>query len=157
VYPKFVVDCYILICADGGNWWRKWGVMVANPCDLWWKLMVWYFQNDIWQVMNNMLFHSILVGLKLMNSFWLLTCFVEFLSESSYSYMYFCVDRNSWWGLNDRLAKLSEGQIMDGNLECLYHGWQFNGSGTCVKIPQVWSAPWNVKKPWNSGLELENF
>ncbi|CAK9204993.1 unnamed protein product [Sphagnum jensenii] len=36
-----------------------------------------------------------------------------------------------------RLAKLSEGQIMDGNLECLYHGWQFDGSGTCVKIPQL--------------------
>jgi hypothetical protein len=30
--------------------------------------MVLYFLNDVWQVMNNMLFHSILVGLKLMNS-----------------------------------------------------------------------------------------
>ncbi|ONK69690.1 uncharacterized protein A4U43_C05F25720 [Asparagus officinalis] len=36
-----------------------------------------------------------------------------------------------------RLAKLSEGQIMDGKLECLYHGWQFEGSGQCVKIPQL--------------------
>ncbi|CAK9202754.1 unnamed protein product [Sphagnum troendelagicum] len=36
-----------------------------------------------------------------------------------------------------RSAKLSEGQITDGNLECLYHGWQFNGAGTCVKIPQL--------------------
>ena len=36
-----------------------------------------------------------------------------------------------------RLAKLSEGQIVDGSLECLYHGWQFDGEGKCVKIPQV--------------------
>jgi len=36
-----------------------------------------------------------------------------------------------------RLAKLSEGQIVDGRLECLYHGWQFDGEGKCVKIPQV--------------------
>jgi phenylpropionate dioxygenase-like ring-hydroxylating dioxygenase large terminal subunit len=26
---------------------------------------------------------------------------------------------------------------MDGNLECLYHGWQFNGAGTYVKKPQL--------------------
>lgn len=36
-----------------------------------------------------------------------------------------------------RLAKLSEGQLFDGRLECLYHGWQFDGNGKCVKIPQV--------------------
>ncbi|XP_019085646.1 PREDICTED: protein TIC 55, chloroplastic-like [Camelina sativa] len=36
-----------------------------------------------------------------------------------------------------RLAKLSEGQLIDGRLECLYHGWQFEGDGKCVKIPQV--------------------
>jgi hypothetical protein len=47
------------------------------------------------------------------------------------------IARNSEWDSNDRSAKLSEGQITDGNLECLYHGWQFNGAGTCVKIPQV--------------------
>ncbi|CAN5967347.1 unnamed protein product [Sphagnum jensenii] len=33
------------------------------------------------------------------------------------------------------LAKLLGGQITDGNLEYLYHGWQFNGAGTCIKIP----------------------
>ncbi|VAH04793.1 unnamed protein product [Triticum turgidum subsp. durum] len=26
---------------------------------------------------------------------------------------------------------------VDGKLECLYHGWQFDGQGKCVKIPQV--------------------
>ncbi|CAN6979642.1 unnamed protein product [Brassica oleracea var. botrytis] len=36
-----------------------------------------------------------------------------------------------------RLAKLSEGQLIDGRLECLYHGWQFEGNGKCVKIPQL--------------------
>ncbi|XP_077216135.1 translocon at the inner envelope membrane of chloroplasts 55-II [Tasmannia lanceolata] len=36
-----------------------------------------------------------------------------------------------------RLAKLSEGQLIDGRLECLYHGWQFEGDGKCVKIPQL--------------------
>lgn len=40
-----------------------------------------------------------------------------------------------------RLAKLSEGQLIDGRLECLYHGWQFEGEGKCVKIPQVGNAP----------------
>ena len=39
--------------------------------------------------------------------------------------------------MDDRLAKLSEGQVIDGQLECLYHGWQFNGSGQCTRIPQV--------------------
>ncbi|KAK3040025.1 hypothetical protein RJ639_028356 [Escallonia herrerae] len=36
-----------------------------------------------------------------------------------------------------RLAKLSEGQLIDGRLECLYHGWQFEGQGECVRIPQL--------------------
>ncbi|KAH0461195.1 hypothetical protein IEQ34_008770 [Dendrobium chrysotoxum] len=36
-----------------------------------------------------------------------------------------------------RLAKLSEGQLVDGRIECLYHGWQFEGDGKCVKIPQL--------------------
>ncbi|KAJ9167629.1 hypothetical protein P3X46_019246 [Hevea brasiliensis] len=43
-----------------------------------------------------------------------------------------------------RLAKLSEGQLIDGRLECLYHGWQFEGEGKCVRIPQL---PANAKIP----------
>ncbi|XP_047323962.1 protein TIC 55, chloroplastic-like [Impatiens glandulifera] len=44
-----------------------------------------------------------------------------------------------------RLAKLSEGQLVDGRIECLYHGWQFEGEdGKCVKIPQL---PTNAKIP----------
>ncbi|NER51141.1 MAG: Rieske 2Fe-2S domain-containing protein [Symploca sp. SIO1A3] len=36
-----------------------------------------------------------------------------------------------------RAAKLSDGQIMDGKIECLYHGWQFNTDGQCLHIPQL--------------------
>jgi phenylpropionate dioxygenase-like ring-hydroxylating dioxygenase large terminal subunit len=36
-----------------------------------------------------------------------------------------------------RLAPLSEGRIAeDGLLECPYHGWAFNGDGSCDRIPQ---------------------
>jgi phenylpropionate dioxygenase-like ring-hydroxylating dioxygenase large terminal subunit len=38
-----------------------------------------------------------------------------------------------------RSAALSEGRLRDGKLECLYHGWQFNGEkgGACEFIPQL--------------------
>lgn len=37
-----------------------------------------------------------------------------------------------------RLAPLSEGRIDEnGDLQCSYHGWSFNGSGSCSKIPQA--------------------
>lgn len=37
-----------------------------------------------------------------------------------------------------RLAPLSEGRIdEDGNLQCSYHGWSFNGCGSCTRIPQA--------------------
>lgn len=36
-----------------------------------------------------------------------------------------------------RAAKLSDGQIIDGKLECLYHGWQFGVDGECLHIPQL--------------------
>ncbi|CAK9262282.1 unnamed protein product [Sphagnum jensenii] len=41
-----------------------------------------------------------------------------------YSFQFFSKNRTCI-----RLAKLSAGQVMDGNLECLYHGRQFNGAG----------------------------
>ena len=34
-----------------------------------------------------------------------------------------------------RNVPLSEGRIINGNIECPYHGWQFNGQGKCQKIP----------------------
>lgn len=36
-----------------------------------------------------------------------------------------------------RAARLSDGQLRDGRLECLYHGWQFDGAGDCQFIPQM--------------------
>ncbi|MBW4645567.1 MAG: aromatic ring-hydroxylating dioxygenase subunit alpha [Goleter apudmare HA4340-LM2] len=36
-----------------------------------------------------------------------------------------------------RAAKLSDGQIIDGKIECLYHGWQFSTDGQCLHIPQL--------------------
>lgn len=50
---------------------------------------------------------------------------------------------NSQWVAFDdkcphRLAPLSEGRIdEDGNLQCSYHGWSFDGCGSCTKIPQA--------------------
>lgn len=36
-----------------------------------------------------------------------------------------------------RMASLSNGRVVDGVLECGYHGWQFDGDGACVHIPQL--------------------
>ncbi|KAJ6406107.1 hypothetical protein OIU84_009767 [Salix udensis] len=44
-----------------------------------------------------------------------------------------------------RLAKLSEGQLIDGRLECLYHGWQFGGRATVSRYLR--SLPANAKIP----------
>ena len=32
-------------------------------------------------------------------------------------------------------AHLGGGRLVDGTLACPYHGWRFDGSGTCVEIP----------------------
>src|ERR1700722_6078484 len=36
-----------------------------------------------------------------------------------------------------RRARLSAGQVADGTLPCMYHGWRFTGEGTCVAIPAL--------------------
>ncbi|MBD2166480.1 Rieske 2Fe-2S domain-containing protein [Calothrix membranacea FACHB-236] len=46
-----------------------------------------------------------------------------------------------------RAAKLSDGQIIDGKIECLYHGWQFGNDGQCLHIPQL---PNDAKIPTNA-------
>jgi phenylpropionate dioxygenase-like ring-hydroxylating dioxygenase large terminal subunit len=35
-----------------------------------------------------------------------------------------------------RTAKLSKGFVENGNIVCGYHGWTYDCSGTCVRIPQ---------------------
>lgn len=60
------------------------------------------------------------------------------------------IDLVVWWDRNEsawkvfddtcphRLAPLSEGRIDQwGRLQCVYHGWCFNGSGDCKFIPQA--------------------
>ncbi|KAL9661877.1 hypothetical protein QQ045_026705 [Rhodiola kirilowii] len=51
-------------------------------------------------------------------------------------------NENTWKVFDDtcphRLAPLSEGRIDQwGRLQCVYHGWCFNGSGDCKFIPQA--------------------
>jgi phenylpropionate dioxygenase-like ring-hydroxylating dioxygenase large terminal subunit len=36
-----------------------------------------------------------------------------------------------------RSAQLSKGKITNGNISCPYHGWTFNRTGICVKVPQI--------------------
>lgn len=36
-----------------------------------------------------------------------------------------------------RAARLSDGRVEEGRLECLYHGWEFDGDGRCTHIPQL--------------------
>lgn len=45
-----------------------------------------------------------------------------------------------------RAARLSDGQVIDGKLECLYHGWQFGTKGRCVLIPQLYPDK-NIPEP----------
>ena len=49
-----------------------------------------------------------------------------------------------------RLAPLSEGRIDEsGNLMCSYHGWQFDSSGYCTRIPQADNPELLVNKNHN--------
>jgi len=52
-----------------------------------------------------------------------------------------------------RQAPLSQGQVVDGRLQCAYHGWSFEGAGQCVAMPGlVGEAPrvrlscWSVRE-----------
>ncbi|ETW95866.1 MAG: hypothetical protein ETSY1_28810 [Candidatus Entotheonella factor] len=36
-----------------------------------------------------------------------------------------------------RGVALSDGYAIDGGIMCAYHGWRFDGKGTCVKIPSL--------------------
>lgn len=54
------------------------------------------------------------------------------------------VSKNQGWSIGKdlcphRLAPLSEGRVdkATGCLECRYHGWQFDESGKCVRIPKA--------------------
>ncbi|MBD2461952.1 aromatic ring-hydroxylating dioxygenase subunit alpha [Oscillatoria sp. FACHB-1407] len=36
-----------------------------------------------------------------------------------------------------RHVRLSEGNVVNGQLECIYHGWQFNAEGRCAAVPYL--------------------
>ena len=36
-----------------------------------------------------------------------------------------------------RQVKLSHGQVKETNLECAYHGWQFDSEGNCAEVPYL--------------------
>lgn len=36
-----------------------------------------------------------------------------------------------------RNVKLSTGKVINNNIQCPYHGWEFNGDGKCLKIPSL--------------------
>ncbi len=36
-----------------------------------------------------------------------------------------------------RTAQLSLGHVQGDAIQCPYHGWQFDGSGVCIKVPQL--------------------
>ncbi|KAK4486895.1 hypothetical protein RD792_006203 [Penstemon davidsonii] len=56
--------------------------------------------------------------------------------------LWFDNSASQWVAFDDkcphRLAPLSEGRIDEnGHLQCSYHGWSFDGSGSCTRIPQA--------------------
>jgi phenylpropionate dioxygenase-like ring-hydroxylating dioxygenase large terminal subunit len=36
-----------------------------------------------------------------------------------------------------RPTRLSDGKVINGRVECSYHGWQYDAAGKCVSIPQL--------------------
>ncbi|MEM1241102.1 MAG: Rieske 2Fe-2S domain-containing protein, partial [Cyanobacteria bacterium P01_H01_bin.26] len=36
-----------------------------------------------------------------------------------------------------RSARLSQGKVRQGQIQCPYHGWCFDAAGTCVQVPQL--------------------
>lgn len=40
-----------------------------------------------------------------------------------------------------RLASLSQGKIIDGEIQCPYHGWKFNHQGICTRVPGLDHKP----------------
>ena len=56
-------------------------------------------------------------------------------------YVLFRDEVGAWSALLDRCAhrgaRLSDGCVTGGEVECLYHGWRFGGDGRCTEAPQL--------------------
>src|SRR3569832_1466883 len=63
---------------------------------------------------------------------------VQFLGNS---YVCYQAQDSNWVVVDNacphRLAPLSEGRVVQGQLECSYLGWSFDANGTCIRIPQA--------------------
>jgi phenylpropionate dioxygenase-like ring-hydroxylating dioxygenase large terminal subunit len=46
-----------------------------------------------------------------------------------------------------RFAPLSLGRVVDGTIECPYHGWRFDGGGRCRSMPCLLEQPPNIAVP----------
>ena len=40
-----------------------------------------------------------------------------------------------------RACPLSLGKVVEGKVECAYHGWQFQADGACTKMPSTTHCP----------------
>jgi len=40
-----------------------------------------------------------------------------------------------------RACPLSLGKVVNGQVQCAYHGWEFDGSGACTKMPSARLCP----------------
>lgn len=59
-----------------------------------------------------------------------------------------------------RNAPLSEGQVENGCIVCPYHGWNFEGSGACSKIPSLAEGrplPQSAKVPASAACEQDGY
>ena len=55
-----------------------------------------------------------------------------------------------------RACPLSLGKVIDGNIQCAYHGWQYDERGQCVSMPSTVSCP-NVGVSSMSCKEKDGF
>ena len=63
--------------------------------------------------------------------------------------------------LADRCAHrnlaLSRGRVVNGSLECAYHGWRYAGSGACTLIPSLPEGPGRIGVPAHPTTESDGF
>jgi phenylpropionate dioxygenase-like ring-hydroxylating dioxygenase large terminal subunit len=63
--------------------------------------------------------------------------------------------------LADRCAHrnlaLSRGRVVEGSLECAYHGWRYGGSGACTLIPSLSEVPGRIGVPAYPATETDGF